>query len=102
MTRTQIIELMARAFDSHYKHLGVGPCEIAYTLANDAVRVLTAAGLAILPIEPSEAMIAAARPSIVYVDTNRPLKNSSTIKQAIDVTIHNYSAMITAAIKERE
>lgn len=73
MTRTEIIELMARAFDEHYKYLGIGPCEIAYTLANDAIHVLTAAGLAIVPIKPPQGV-------------NRPL----------------YSELIAAALKEQE
>lgn len=59
MTRPQIIELMARAFDEHYKHLGVGPCEIAYKLANVAIDALTAAGLAIVPINPTLEMFEA-------------------------------------------
>lgn len=73
MKRTEIIELMARAFDEHYKYLGIGPCEIAYTLANDAIHVLTAAGLAIVPIKPPQGV-------------NRPL----------------YSELIAAALKEQE
>lgn len=89
MKRTEIIELMARAFDEHYKHLGIGPCEIAYTLANDAVRVLTLSGLAIVPTELDDMVL-------------KPVFDKTHDAGIGSRREELYRAMIAVAMKEQE
>ena len=91
MTRSQIIELMAQTIAEGHHERGLS----AFAEATDVFDKLHAAGLAILPVEPSEEMVVAGGEGIDdYYNGAKDAPFFGSISAA-------YRAMITAAIKER-
>ena len=92
MTRTQIIELMALTIAEGHHERGLS----AFAEATDVFDKLHAAGLAIVPVEPSEEMVVAAH------EWSDRWNSDETFDQKIPEMTGICRAMITAALKQRE